>query len=103
MTQFSEREMDVPILRILKNNLNGITTTQLIEALESTMHPDGHDVDILENRNDTYFSQKVRNHVCHRESKTSLVFRGLITYDPETHMHKITEEGVKYLNERERI
>ncbi len=38
-----------------------LDTSSLIKKLTAVMHPTGDDVKILSGRNDTYFSQKVRN------------------------------------------
>lgn len=43
-----------------------ITTTELIGEIEQLMNPSGTDNDILSGRNDSKFSQRVRNLVSHR-------------------------------------
>lgn len=101
--EYSERELDIPVLRLLRDNIGGLTTTQLIEMLERQLQPTDHDADIITNRSDTYFSQKVRNLISHRESRTSLVSRELVTYDPARHLHKITSKGLDHLEEFEPI
>ena len=47
-----------------------LTTPQLIEKLSTRLSPTGRDSDIALNRSDTYFSQKVRNLVIHRNQGT---------------------------------
>ena len=49
-----------------------LTTTQLIERLSNRLVLVGRDAEIAINRSDTYFSQKVRNLVCHRNQSTGL-------------------------------
>ena len=59
--QVSEAELIIPALRHLMNHPEGLSTTQLIKLLEEELKPTGHDAAVITNRNDTYFSQKVRN------------------------------------------
>ncbi|MBL4872625.1 MAG: hypothetical protein JKY41_04350 [Rhodobacteraceae bacterium] len=70
-----------------------LTTTQLIEILSDKLKPTGHDAEILSDRSDTYFSQKVRNLVSHRNQGTGLVARGLATYDEVSESWTITPLG----------
>lgn len=73
-----------------------LTTSQLIGILSSTMAPIGHDADIATNRSDTYFSQKVRNIVSHRNQSTGLQARGLADYDAETESWTLTKAGRRH-------
>ncbi len=99
MTQYTERELILPALALLDQSAEGLTTSDLIRELTVILKPDGHDDEILAGRNDTYFSQKVRNLVSHR----TLVGPGLETYDPALQHHAITPAGRRYLREaRER-
>ena len=61
MTEYSEPELVIPALKFMRDNANGVTTTQLIDHLMDVLQPTGHNMQILEGRKDTYFSQKVRN------------------------------------------
>jgi predicted HNH restriction endonuclease len=63
--------------------------------LERLLKPEGQDAEILTGRNDTYFSQKVRNLVSHR----TLEKKGLATYTKVegSGVHQITQEGVNYI------
>lgn len=99
MTQYSERELVLPALTLLDRSEAGLTTSDLIRELTYILKPDGSDAKILAGRNDTYFSQKVRNLVSHR----TLEAPGLETYDPVRQHHSITPAGRQYLAEaRER-
>lgn len=99
MTEYSERELVLPTLALLDRNGAGLTTTELIRELMGILRPDGHDSEVLTGRNDTFFSQKVRNLVSHR----TLDGPGLETYDPTRQHHSITPAGRRYLGEaRER-
>ena len=93
MTQYSERELVLPALALLDGSPAGLTTSDLIRELTVIMEPDGPDGEILAGRNDTYFSQKVRNLVSHR----TLEGPGLETYDPARQHHSITLAGHRYL------
>ncbi len=66
MTEYTERELILPALALLDQHAAGLTTSDLIRELTAILEPDGHDDEILAGRNDTYFSQKVRNLVSHR-------------------------------------
>lgn len=62
MAQITEKELILPTLYLLsKEKNNYISTSELIVKLTDIMHPTGVDAEILKNRNDTHFSQKVRN------------------------------------------
>ena len=61
MTEYSEPELVIPALKFMREHKDGVTTSQLIAHLISELQPSGHDIGILPNRSDTYFSQKVRN------------------------------------------
>lgn len=62
---YRERDLILPTLYVI-DQWGQATTSQLIGALTELLHPTGHDAEIIANRNDTYFSQKVRNLVSHR-------------------------------------
>jgi hypothetical protein len=99
VTRYSERELLLPALVLLDLNQAGLTTSDLIRELTVILKPDGPDGEILAGRNDTYFSQKVRNLVSHR----TLEGPGLETYDPARQHHSITPVGRRYIAEaRER-
>ena len=93
MTQYSERELVLPALTLLDRIPAGLTTSDLIRELTMILRPDGQDGEILAGRNDTYFSQKVRNLISHR----TLEGPGLETYDPARQHHSITPAGRRYL------
>lgn len=99
VTQYSEPELILPTLTLLDRYDSGLTTSDLIHELTSILNPDGQDAEILTGRNDTYFSQKVRNLVSHR----TLVGPGYEVYDADRQHHAITPLGRHFLAEaRER-
>lgn len=99
MTQYSERELVLPALALLDASPAGLTTTDLIRELTTIFKPDGRDAELSANRNDTRFSQKVRNLVSHE----TLMRPGWETYDPDQQHHSITAAGRRFLAEaRER-
>ena len=94
---YNEEEIRNEALHELSISKNGtLTTTQLIERLESRLQPSGHDADILDQRSDTYFSQKVRNLVSHRDQNTGLSSRGLALYSSDNESWTITDAGRQY-------
>ena len=52
-----------------------------LKYLEGVMHLSPDDQEILAGRNDTYFSQIVRNQVSHREDEGNIVAEGYATYE----------------------
>ena len=60
MSCYSESEIVEVALEIISDN-PGIRTSELIAEARKRMHPTGEDLEILDNRNDDKFSQKVRN------------------------------------------
>lgn len=60
MSNYSEAEIVNVVLGIIQNN-PGIRTSGLIDEARRVMQPSGQDLDILDNRSDDKFSQKVRN------------------------------------------
>ncbi len=75
--RITEPELILPSLYLMRLNGGTISTSELINRLEHIMKPTGLDAAILKNRNDTYFSQKVRN----LKSHNSLEKIGYATYD----------------------
>lgn len=94
LSDYSESDLVIPALDLLARNPGGLTTTDLIEQLTEHLNPDGADAEILANRQDTHFSQKVRNLVSHR----TLDQPGWATYDPRTSIHTITPAGRTHLD-----
>lgn len=60
MSCFSEDQI-VPFVLDIIERCPGITTTELIAEARRLMKPSGEDLEILNDRNDDKFSQKVRN------------------------------------------
>lgn len=62
MARITENQLVLPALYLMSKTKNGIiSTSELISKLADIMQPTGIDAEILDGRNDTYFSQKVRN------------------------------------------
>ena len=60
--RITESELVLPSLYLMSLSPTGtISTTESIRLLTQIMKPQGLDAQILSNRSDTYFSQKVRN------------------------------------------
>jgi hypothetical protein len=90
--RISERELVVPTLRLLENDNRGwMATSDMIADLTELFAPSGQDAKILEGRRDTYFSQKVRNMISHRDQPSSFIHRGLARY--EQHGLRISDQG----------
>ncbi len=90
--RISERELVVPTLRLLEDGNRGwMATSDIIARLTELFAPSGQDAEILEERSDTYFSQKVRNMISHRDQPSSFIHQGLAHY--ERHGLRISHEG----------
>lgn len=92
MSEYTESELVIPSLQFMKDNPQGINTSQLIGHLINTLKPIGHDAEIISGRNDTYFSQKVRN----LKSHNTFTRDNLATYHKG--IWNITQDGIDYLN-----
>jgi len=95
MAEYSEPELVIPALQFIRNNPNGVTTTEMIGNLTDALHPSGHDMDILRGRNDTHFSQKVRN----LKSHNTLAKHNWVRYRRvgRNGIWKITPAGLRYV------
>ena len=60
MSCYSEKEIADVVIGIIRDN-PGIRTSEMIDEARCIMKPSGEDIEILDNRNDDKFSQKVRN------------------------------------------
>ena len=91
-SRISERELVLPTLRLLDSgNQEWLATSSLISRLSELFGPSGQDAQILQGRSDTYFSQKVRNMISHRDQPSSFIRRGLADYE-ESGL-RITDQG----------
>lgn len=62
MNRITESQLVLPALYLMSKTNDGfISTSDLITQLTNIMKPTGTDAEILDGRNDTHFSQKVRN------------------------------------------
>lgn len=74
-----EFELILPALEVLAGGEfadAGASVRDLIPNLRAALRPRGHDADAMPRRRDDYFSQKVRNLMCHR----TLEKQGLATF-----------------------
>jgi len=94
---YSEKELIIPTLKLLKIYRDGLSTSELIKELTNILKPTGKDAEIIKNRKDTYFSQRVRN----LESHDNLTGKRLATH--ENKIWKITKKGLDYFDENNDI
>lgn len=93
-----ERDLVVPALRAAAASPGGeIATAKLIEVLTDEFEPEGRDAETLDGRNDTYFSQKVRNLISHRGTSTSMFTCGYADYLDGSESIRITDAGRYFL------
>lgn len=96
MPRTLEADILVPTLRGLAK-LGCMDTPARLDYLEKVMNLSDEDKEILNGRNDTKFSQIVRNQVSHREDEGNIVADGYATYDPARGLC-ITEKGRKLIS-----
>lgn len=96
---YSESDLLIPVLVYISSKKEGAKTSELIKYLEENLKPSGRDKEILKNRKDTRFSQKVRNIVSHKKTKKGILFRGFAKYKKVSRngLFKITSKGLKYI------
>jgi hypothetical protein len=95
-----ERDLIIPALRAAAAEANGeIQMTKLIEQLAEEFEPQGEDAEIIQGRQDSKFSQKVRNLVSHRDSSTSMFTKGYALHLPESESIRITDAGRSFLDQ----
>lgn len=94
--RIKETELVMPTLIILKGQPAGkIATSELIDKLTYQFNPAGRDAEIIYGRNDSYFSQKVRNLISHRNSASNFICQGYADYIGRG--IRITEKGIARL------
>ncbi|MBN8586678.1 MAG: HNH endonuclease [Ignavibacteria bacterium] len=87
-----EKELILPSLFLMNIQPDGmIDTTTLIDKLTSILKPPPEDLERNPSRNDTKFSQKVRNLKSHN------TLNGLADYDYTEKKYKITDAGILHL------
>jgi hypothetical protein len=91
-----EKNVRVPALRAMAARRDGyVSTSDLIAELEAEFRPTGEDAEILDGRNDTKFSQIVRNLKSHQGTSTNLFVKGYAEVVADG--FKITPAGRKFL------
>src|SRR5258708_7354495 len=94
----SESELGTPALKAMKSKPGGfIPTSDLIGELWNVLQPTGHDAQVIQGRNDTYFSQKVRNIISHRDQPGNIIHDGYAEYIDADEGLKITDAGLAHL------
>lgn len=91
--RITESELVLPSLYLMYLHRTPINTSELIRLLTEIMKPSGLDNEILKNRKDTYFSQKVRNLKSHNTLENS----GFAVYD--NGVFALTDKGERYVIE----
>lgn len=100
----SESEIRFVTLQLLARSPTGfMSTSDLIEALEKHFQPVGKDAQLARERSDTYFSQKVRNLVSHRDVSTSLQANGYAKYLADQEGWQITDTGRAFILSKAKI
>lgn len=89
--RITESELVLPSLYLMTQNNGLIRTSALITKLGDILKPEGMDAQILPNRKDTYFSQKVRN----LKSHDTLERDGYATYS--NGQFHITNKGISFV------
>lgn len=85
MSRYAESKIAVEAVKVVEE-YGEVSMSELIEILTERMKPTGHDMEIISNRNDSYFSQKVRN----LRSHSNKIFFNNVYYD------EVLEKYVSY-------
>lgn len=93
--RITESQLILPSLYLMYLNKGKITMTELVKHLTRLIKPTGLDAEILANRADTHFSQKVRN----LKSHNNLQKKGFAKY--ENGVFSITQTGYEYIRSHE--
>lgn len=56
---YSEKDLLLPALKLIRERVDGVTTTELIALLREELKPEGNDLIKLKNRNDDVFLKKL--------------------------------------------
>ena len=96
MTRHYEADILVPTLRGLDAH-GCMDTDARHEYLKGVLTLTDEDKEILEGRNDSRFSQIVRNQVSHRNDVGNIVADGYASYDPSLGLC-ITDKGRKLIS-----
>ena len=95
-----ERDLAIPALRAAAERPDGyISTTDLILYLEEYFQPEGEDAEILDGRQDSRFSQIVRNLASHRGGQNTIFAKGYAEYVEEGKGIRITEQGRVFISQ----
>lgn len=95
--RIQERDLWISALNAASRKKNGeIETGDLIEELEDHFQPNGQDNEILDGRNDTKFTQKVRNLISHRKQQSSMFSKGYAEYTGNG--IRVTDSGRKFIS-----
>ena len=93
--RLTKSELTIPTLRILEDAApNWVTISELITRLTDLFTPTGTSATMIPGRTDTYFSQKVRNMISHRDNGTSFIKNGLAEYSGAVRGLRITKLGM---------
>jgi len=92
--RIKESELVLPSLYIMSLQNGKIDTSKLIELLTDLIKPSGIDAKIITGRQDTFFSQKVRN----LKSHDTFTKNGYATYDNTTG-YTITNNGINFVEQ----
>lgn len=93
--RIEEKMLILPALYVIKRR-GKASTTDLINDLTIAFNPSGEDAEILAGRNDTKFSQKVRNLKSHRDNNHMDIYTNL----DEDGCYSLTDEGLDLLESR---
>lgn len=95
--RITESDLILPALYLMDAKEGAITTSELITSLTQVMKPQGRDAEILTNRKDTYFSQKVRNLKSHN-TLAKLQYANF-----EEGKYILTQKGAEFLAEKKHL
>lgn len=97
--RISEGELLIPtLIELRKSTVGWLSTSSLIEKLIVALKPEGEDAEQLDGRNDSKFSQIVRNMISHKTQAGNIIAEGYAVYTNKG--LKITDQGLLHLKNK---
>ncbi len=90
MSKYNQANLLIPTIIVLGNNNRSLPTEQIIKELELMIQPDGDDLVSYSGRNDSRFSQTVRNLIA---PERNVLPKDLLYYNTDTKCTILTDKG----------
>lgn len=97
---YFEKDLEIPFMRVLSENINGLPMSSIKKILLEKLNPTGTSADPSTTRpGEIKLHQRIGNFT--PERKRRIFVKGYVTYDRDTEIYKITEAGILFLADKE--